>query len=161
MMVTFIIGLVLSGVTAFPLLGEMKLLVHFLGLDGAVSPAGYSGLDYWILTVRFGLEDMYGRYPWIAYGTDWLAFGHIIIALFFIAPLRRPWEARPVLQVGIVACVGVIPLALVCGGIRGIPPYWRAIDCSFGLFGILPLLYSLRLLPFIKQPEPTDVKING
>jgi len=22
---------------------------------------------------------------------------------------------------------------------------WRLIDCSFGLFGVLPLLYSLRL----------------
>jgi hypothetical protein len=33
----------------------------------------------------------------------------------------------------------VLPLALICGPIRGIPLFWRVIDCSFGVFGILPL----------------------
>lgn len=147
----FILGLVLSGVTAFPLLSEMKVVIHLLGLDQAVSATGYSGLSYWILTVRFGLEDMYLRYPWIAYGTDWLAFGHIVIALFFIEPFRHPRESRPVLRVGIVACVMVVPLAFICGSVRGIPVHWRLIDCSFGILGALPLLYCLRLIPIIEQ----------
>ncbi len=153
-MVVFITGIVLSGVTAFPLLAELKLLVRLMGLEGATSPAGHAGLDFWLLTVRFGLEDMYSRYPWIAYGTDWLAFGHIVIALFFVGPLRRPWEGRSVVLTGIAACVLVLPLALVCGPVRGIPFYWQLIDCSFGVFGILPLLYCLRLLRFI-QPPPS------
>jgi hypothetical protein len=34
----------------------------------------------------------------------------------------------------------VIPLALIAGAIRQIPFYWRVIDCSFGVFGIIPLL---------------------
>ena len=37
-------------------------------------------------------------------------------------------------------CVGVIPLALICGPIRGIPFFRQLIDCSFGVFGIIPLL---------------------
>jgi hypothetical protein len=150
MMVLFIVGLLISGITAFPLLTEMKLLSSWFGLGDAVSPAGHTGLSFWILTVRFGLEDMYAQYPWIAYGTDWLAFGHIIIALFFVGPLLRPSEGRSVLLAGIAACILVIPLALICGPIRGIPFYWRLIDCSFGVFGILPLLYCLRLLKYME-----------
>lgn len=157
-MCLFIVGLVFSGVTAFPLLTEMKILVRLLHLDSASSATGYSGLAYWILTVRFGLEEMYAKYPWIAYGTDWLAFGHIVIALFFLGPLRRPEESRPVLQVGVAACVAVIPLALICGGIRGIPVYWRIIDCSFGIFGIIPLLYCLRLVRVIERSSPGPMR---
>ena len=145
----FVAALLVSGLTAFPLLAEMRLLTHWLGLDGAPSPAGHDGLDFWILTVKFGLEEMYAHYPWIAYGTDWLAFGHITIALFFIGPLIRPGESRAVLRAGIAACILVVPLALICGPIRGIPFYWRLIDCSFGVCGIVPLLYCLRLLQYI------------
>ena len=134
----FIFGLVVSGVTAFPLLLELRLVHEFMGGEG------------WIGTVRHGLEDMYTRHPWIAYGTDWLAFGHLIIALFFIGPLIDPATSKGNLIVGIVACIGVIPLALICGPIRGIPMFWRLIDCSFGVIGILPLLYCLRLIPRIK-----------
>jgi hypothetical protein len=153
MMALFIIGLLVSGITAFPLLAEMKQLVVWLGLEEATSPAGYSGLDYWILTVRFGLEDMYGRYPWIAYGTDWLAFGHIIIALFFIGPMVRPAESRWTLYAGLAACVLVVPLAFICGAVRGIPMYWRLIDCSFGVVGAIPLLYCLRLLRYLERKK--------
>ena len=106
--------------------------------------------------MRFGLEDMYTRYPWIAYGTDWLAFAHIIIPLFFVGPLIRPAEGRSVIWAGIAACILVIPLALVCGAIRGIPFYWRMIDCSFGVFGILPLIYCLRLLRHIPSNQPNQ-----
>jgi hypothetical protein len=62
----FIAGLLASGITAFPLLSEMKLLASWLGLGAATSPDGHGGLAFWILTVKFGLEDMYTRYPWIA-----------------------------------------------------------------------------------------------
>jgi len=148
-MAFFIAGLLLSGITAFPLLTELKFLVSLLGLADAKSPAGHTGLDFWILTVKFGLEDTYARYPWIAYGTDWLAFGHITIALFFVGPLIRPAEGRSAIYAGIAACVMVIPLALICGEVRGIPFSWRLIDCSFGVFGVLPLLYCLRLLRHI------------
>ena len=152
-MMIFIIGLVLSGITAFPLLWELRILCQLLGVGDAPGPDGFTGLQFWILTVRHGLEDMYAQYPWIAYGTDWLAFGHLVIALFFVGPLLDPRSARSAIYVGIAACVGVIPLALICGPLRGIPIYWRLIDCSFGVFGVLPLLYCLRLLKRIDVSE--------
>lgn len=149
----FIVGLVVSGVTAFPLLAEMRLLCDWLGVGAATAAAGHTGLEYWILTVRWGLEETYAKYPWIGYGTDWLAFGHIVIALFFIGPLRRPTESRATLAAGMAACVLVVPLALIGGAVRGIPFYWRLIDCAFGVLGIVPLLYCWRLLRWIDGAE--------
>lgn len=141
----FIVGLVLSGITAFPLLHELEILARMVGVAPDASPASLSGLPYWIATVRDGLRATYASYPWLAYGTDWLAFGHLVIAMFFVGPLLHPVRNAWVLWVGLVACAGVIPLALICGPIRGIPFYWRLIDCSFGLFGAIPLLYCLHL----------------
>ncbi len=138
----FIVGLVISGVTAFPLLWELNLLVKW---TSALDPDLASGWTQWILRVHEGLERTYARDPFIAYGTDWLAFGHIIIALFFIAPWIDPKRNIAVLWVGVAACVLVIPTALICGAVREIPLGWRFIDCAFGVFGILPLLYVIRL----------------
>jgi hypothetical protein len=151
MMLLFIVGLILSGVTAFPLLTELRWLTQILGVGEATSPEGHTGLQFWILTVRWGLENTYRDYPWIAYGTDWLAFGHIVISFFFVGALLRPQGSAPVLYAGMAACVAVVPLALICGGVRGIPFYWRLIDCCFGVLGILPLIYCRRLLRVIER----------
>ncbi len=150
----FVMGLLLSGLTAFPLLREMRWLVARAGLGEAVSPAGHTGWEFWLLTVRFGLEEVHAHYPWEPYGTDWLAFGHIVIAFFFIDPLRRPAASRPVLYAGIAACLAVFPLAFICGALRGIPVWWRLVDCSFGAIGLVPLLYWLWLLPWIEAASP-------
>ena len=141
----FIVGLVLSGVTAFPLLYEVEMLARMLHIPADAAPTGQSSLHSWVATVRDGLRATYAAYPWLAYGTDWLAFGHVVIALFFVGPWRHPVANAWVLKAGLVACVGVIPIALICGPLRGIPFYWRLIDCSFGVIGALPLWYCLRL----------------
>lgn len=141
-----IFGLVVSGVTAFPLLSELNFLsAVFTGNSSDLSPGNYSGMTAWILKVREGLEVTYSDYPFIAYGTDWLAFGHIVIALFFILPYREPVRYRGVLHIGVAACVLIIPLAMICGPIRGIPFFWQMIDCAFGVLCIIPLLYANRL----------------
>ena len=44
-----------------------------------------------------------------------------------------------------IACILVIPLALIAGPIRGIPFGWQLLDASFGVFGIVPLLIVYRL----------------
>jgi hypothetical protein len=140
----FIIALVLSGITAFPLQAELELLAKWLGANSDSIPKNHTGITFWIVTVRNGLQDTYLKYPWLAYGTDWLAFAHIIIAIFFIGVLRDPVKNIWVIQTGMIACALVIPLAFICGGIRGIPLYWRLIDCSFGIIGIIPLWICFR-----------------
>ena len=43
-----------------------------------------------------------------------------------------------------IACILVIPWALIFGPVRGIPFFWRLIDCSFGVVGIIPLFLAWR-----------------
>lgn len=157
-MLFFIAGLVISGLTAFPLLLEIRLLARWLGVEAAAAPDGHGGLAFWILTVKGGLEKTYAEYPWIAYGTDWLAFAHLVIAGFFIGPLIHPRSGRPVIWTGIAACAAVIPLAMICGTLRGVPLYWRLIDCSFGVIGVIPLIVCLRL---IKRMEANEKAAPG
>jgi len=143
-LIFFVVALVASGLTAFPLRWEVDVLAGWVGVAPDAPPAGYSELQNWIATVRQALDEMYGKYPFMAYGTDWLAFAHIIIGLAFIGAVRDPVRNLWILTWGMVACVLVVPLALVCGTLRGIPFYWQLIDCSFGVFGIIPLWLARR-----------------
>lgn len=133
----FIAGLVLSGITAFPLETELRWLDRFLHAHENATGAG--SLYDWIDRVRYGLVKTNGNYPFLAYGTDWLAFAHLVIAVAFIGPLRDPVRNIWVIDFGLIACAMVPLLAFIAGPIRGIPLYWRLIDCSFGVFGAIPL----------------------
>lgn len=142
----FMLGLIVSGVTAFPLERELDLVAHWTDAERIAGAGGmFAGSAKWLLTVREALHATYARYPFIAYGTDWLAFGHIIIALFFIAPIIDPAKNLAAIRTGMWACVLVLPLALICGPIRGVPFFWRLVDCSFGVFGFPLLWYAARL----------------
>jgi hypothetical protein len=134
------VGLVVSGVTAFPLEIETRYLLRVLAPLARYAP----DLVGWIGRVHQGLADTGQRYPFIAYGTDWLAFAHLMIAVAFWGPLKDPVRNIWVVQFGMLACVGIVPLALICGPIRGIPFYWTCIDLSFGVFGLLPLVMAYR-----------------
>jgi len=137
----FIVGLVLSGVTAFPLETELRLVVrlcdHFAFAPEAVS--------VWLHRVYGALADENARYPFLAYGTDWLAFAHLVIAVVFVGPWRDPVRNKWVLLFGLIACAGVPLLALIAGPVRGIPVYWRLIDCSFGVVGAMVLWPAYRI----------------
>lgn len=137
----FIFGLVLSGATAIPLNWELELLVQWFGLTGQTSATATSELGRWLLVAREALQDVGTKHPLLFYGTDWLAFGHFVIALAFIGALRDPVRNRWLFDFGLIACVAVIPFALVFGTLRGIPFWWRLIDCSFGVFGFVPLWF--------------------
>ena len=146
------LGLFIAGVTAFPLLAEVNLLSDLLVGEGqSLDPTAHTGVTRWILTVREGLEVTYHNYPWVAYGTDWLAFGHLMILLFFILPYREPVRYEGVLWVGIWMSLLVLPLAFICGPLRGIPWYWQLVDCSFGVVCIVPLYIAIRQLRVLKQ----------
>ena len=143
LIVVFMAGLVLSGLTAFPLERETALLNRLLGVS-ASAPAGHEpGLHTWLRRVHEGIAVTNRAYPFMAYGTDWLAFAHLVIAVAFLGPLRDPVRNRWVLEFGVIACAGVVLLAFIAGPIRGIPLYWRLIDTSFGVIGAIPLLICL------------------
>ncbi|WP_405773276.1 hypothetical protein [Streptomyces sp. NBC_01538] len=136
-LVLFVVCLVLSGATAFPLVHELRWTESLLRALSV--PEHLPGLTDWIERVRDGLEATDERYPFVLYGTDWLAFAHLVIAVAFYGPYRDPVRNIWVVEFGMIACAGIIPLALVCGPIRGIPFWWTVIDMSFGVFGVIPL----------------------
>ena len=140
LIVGFMVGLVLSGLTAFPLVWELEVLARMMGASPNATPQEYSGLTHWIVTVRNALRETDGKFPFLAYGYDWLAFAHLVIATLFIGPLRDPVRNKWIFDWALIACAAIIPLAMICGPLRGIPFGWRVIDCSFGVIGAIPLL---------------------
>lgn len=128
----FIVGIALSGITAFPI--ESELL--WLNNNKNLFPDSISD---WIQQVYNAIHQTNSSFPFIAYGTDWLAFAHIIIAILFIGPLLDPIKNKWIIEWGMICCILVIPLAFIAGPIRGIPFFHQLIDCSFGVIGIIPL----------------------
>ncbi len=135
----FILALVLSGATAIPLEWELDTGARCLGLAGRSNGRATGSWTDWILKVREALHETNTKYPFLAYGTDWLAFGHFVIAIAFVGALRDPVRNIWLFHFGMIACILVVPYALLCGALRGIPLGWRLIDCSFGVVGFFPL----------------------
>lgn len=140
----FIIGLIVSGMTAIPLVTELGWLARFFDVDSTTWIPWDNGFRGWIWEVWMSLRETQAQYPFLFYGTDWLAFGHFVIAIAFIGALRDPVRNRWLFDFGLIACGLVIPFAFIFGGLRGIPIWWRLIDCSFGVFGFVPLWFCRR-----------------
>jgi hypothetical protein len=133
-----VIGLFLSGVTAFPIEAELRFLVNSL------NPNGLMGV--WLHKVYSAVKLSNQNYPFLSFGTDWLAFAHLMLAILFIGPLKQPVKNIWVVEFGIIAGILIFPLAFIAGGIRGIPYFWRCIDCSFGAITLLLLVPCHRLI---------------
>ena len=147
----FVAGIVLSGITAFPLQTELSWLDSVLHSAPLQSTADVTHLRGWIERVHHAVADTNSRYPFLAYGTDWLAFAHLVIAVAFIGPYIDPVRNKWLITFGLIACAGVIPLALIAGYVRGIPLCWRFLDCSFGVFGAVPLLMCHRAISGLER----------
>lgn len=156
-LVGLIVGLFLSGVTAFPLPKEARLLADALAGSGSAPAA----LVAWIARVREGLDVAEARYPFLLYGTDWLAFAHLVIAAAFVGPLRDPVRNVWVVQWGVFSCAATIPLALICGPLRGIPFFWQLVDCSFGIVAIGPLLLCLHWIRRLESNGTSSATLSS
>lgn len=149
----FLFGLVLSGLTAFPLPREVRWLDHLLHSASLQPGAQSTGLLPFVARVDNALAVVAVQYPFLAYGTDWLGFAHLVIAVAFLGPLVDPVRNKWVVTFGLIACAAVIPLALIAGPIRGIPFAWRLIDCSFGIVGSIPLLICHFHIRELEKPQ--------
>jgi hypothetical protein len=140
----FLAGLLFSGITAFPLVHESAWLVHISAALGL--PQHAPAMHAWFVRVANALTDTATKYPFLPYGTDWLAFGHLVIALAFVGVWRDPVRNRWLIDWGAIACLAVPFLAFIAGHVRGIPIFWSIIDSSFGIFGCIPLLIVRRYI---------------
>jgi hypothetical protein len=143
----FIVLLVISGLTAFPVQSELHRLMHFQNLL-----PGF--MHNWLITLNAAIDQTVKYSPYLLYGYDWLAYSHLVIALFFFGVYQNPVQNAWVLRVGMIACMGIFALAFICGQVRGIPFFWTTVDCSFGFFGMMPLLIVQKLIRKLEKQNP-------
>jgi hypothetical protein len=141
-----IIGLFISGVTAFPIETELAWLSQY----AHIFPAP---MENWLHTIYQAISHTNAQYPYLSYGTDWLAFAHIMLAILFIGPLRHPVKNIWVIQFGMISCALILPLAFIAGPIRHIPLFWQFIDSSFGVFAIIPLWLGYRNVRVLENTQ--------
>lgn len=152
-LVIVIAGLAISGITAFPLEWELGVASSVLHASPAVDLV--PSFVEWVDRVHSALVVTYADYPFIAYGTDWLAFAHLAIAVAFLGPLADPVKNIWVIRWGMIMCAGIVPTVLIAGAVRGIPWGWMLIDLSFGVVAIVPLLIAERLTRRLAASDAT------
>jgi hypothetical protein len=141
----FIVALFISGATAIPVEQELTYIINHFPFEGSIKG--------WLVEVLAGIKNTSANYPFLFYGYDWLAFAHFVLAILFIGPLRDPVKNKWVIEFGIIACVLIIPFALIAGHFRGMPFWWRLIDCSFGVIGMIPLIICLKHIKKLETEE--------
>ncbi len=135
----FAAALAISGVTALFLPWETRVLVDVLWGDAAPGTGALPALHRWLATTRDVLADTEARAPFLFYGTDWLAFAHIVLAILFLGILPDPARNVWVLKFGLICCALVVPWACITAPLRGVPWFWIPVDAAFGVFGAVPL----------------------
>jgi hypothetical protein len=133
LLLVFIVVLFLSGLSVLPAEFELRC-----GLD---LTARGSLVHEWLEKVYDGYRQVSLENNFLLYGYDWLAFAHFVLAILFIGPYRDPVKNIWVIEFGMIASLLIIPFAMIAGAIRGIPFWWRLVDCSFGVLGFLLLWY--------------------
>ncbi|MBK9274034.1 MAG: hypothetical protein IPM49_05760 [Flavobacteriales bacterium] len=107
----------------------------------------------WAQRSADAMAEVGAKHAFLFYGTDWLAFAHVVIGIAFIGPLRDPVRNRWVIEWGLWCCLLVLPLAFLWAPVRGIPFFWRCVDASFGVLGALPLWRVLTLIKRLEAPN--------
>lgn len=150
--VIFIVLLILSGITAFPVQTELNFIIETFDVNQ------HNGLMYnWLLEVNRAINDINLRYPFLSYGTDWLAFAHIVISIFFVGVYQDPIKNVWITKTGIVSCLLIFPVAFIAGYFRGIPLFWQLIDCSFGALGLIPLMLIYKWTKQLENKKTKDL----
>lgn len=134
------LGLVLTGVSVFPVVTLVEWLVTWLAQrspDFAVT--------LWLQGVNAALSYNAEHYPFLLYTLDWLGFAHLLIALVFWGAWRDPVQNRWVIEFGILACSLTFPAIILFGLKNDLPLWWLGLDSLFGIVGALLLLRAHQL----------------
>ena len=124
-MAMIVVGLVLSGLSALP-------IESLLSWGVQLTETWNNAISIWLGRVYLGVRDTNISFPFMSYGTDWLAFAHFVIAILFAGPIRDPLKNIWVIEFGMIASILIVPFAFVVGAIREIPLFWRLIAVALG-----------------------------
>jgi hypothetical protein len=102
--VFFMIALALSGITAFPIETELNTFFSVTDINSE-SVNDYPEIFKFLHYIKENVTETNLKAPQLAYGCDWLAFAHLVIALLFIGPYRDPVRNKWVIQWGMIACI--------------------------------------------------------
>jgi len=151
-LILFSIALIASGLTAIFVREGLRILSPLFS-QGSIIQVYWPSMADWLFQVFHAIEETYDKYPFLAYGYDWLAFGHFIISIPFLMAIRDPIRHSWVITYGISACLAVLPFAIVFGAIRDIPLFWRGVDTLFGIGGLIVLLILRRQLKELEKVQ--------
>jgi hypothetical protein len=127
-----IAGLLLNGISAIPLISELKILL-------SKPDALPQFLRDWWMYVNKGVNNTTRFYPFMRYGFDWLAFAHLLIAIAFIGPLKDPIKNEWIIRWGMIASALSVVMALGWERLRGIPLWWSCIDAAIAIVAFIVL----------------------
>lgn len=139
----FMLILALSGISAIPVRTEINFLLGII-------PREWMTVRQWLQQIA---EQLSTCGEPLLYGFDWLAFAHIVLAINFIGVLKDPVRNIWIIEFAMISCLLIIPFTFIMAPVRGIPFWWQLIDCSFGVFGLIPL-YLVRT--WIQQLEKNN-----
>ena len=139
-----IIGLLLNGISAIPLISELNIL---LSKPDALPVF----LRDWWLYVNKGVHETTRNYPFMRYGFDWLAFAHFLIAIAFIGPLKDPIKNEWIISWGMIASILSALMAFGWERLRGIPLWWSCIDAAIAIAAFILLWFCSRWIQQLKK----------
>ena len=140
MLAIVVFGLLISGITVWPAVSELKLAIKIAW--GDAEPSGI--LHSFVIQAIEGLEVMEAQYPFLLYAYAWLAFAHIVLAILFAGAIRDPVRNKWIVQCGLIMCALIPVLAGICIPIRGLPLRWFWIDFAFAPAAGIPLWIALK-----------------
>jgi hypothetical protein len=139
-----IIGLLLNGISAVPLLTELKILL-------SKPDALPQFLRDWWTYVNTGVTETSSKYEFMRYGFDWLAFAHLLIAIAFLGPLKDPVKNEWLIKWGMIACVLSVIMALGWERLRNIPLWWSFIDALIAIVAFIILWFCNKWIQELKR----------
>jgi len=157
-LILFLLALLFSLHTVVLVEIETELLAKYVGHDTFMEELCPS-ISAWIEHLNLAVSETYSSYPVFAYCMDWLSYAFVVLAIFLLGAIKDPVKNVWIVQVFMVACCLGFILPFIVGPIRDIPIFWRSIDSSFGLIGLLFLLLPYRLirkLEALHHLESTD-----
>ncbi len=144
-----IMGLLLNGISAVPLLSELNILLS--------KPDALPGfLREWLIYVNKGVYETSAKYTFMRYGFDWLAFAHFLIAIAFIGPLKDPIKNEWVVRWGMIASALSVLMAFGWEHERAIPLWWSCIDAFIAIIAFVILLLCNKWIQQLKTALETS-----
>jgi len=151
-LILFFLGILFGLHTVVFVEAETAFFAKHLG-HGTTMEATLPVVSDWIEQLYTSVSETYTKYPAMAYCMDWLSYACIVFAIFIIGAIKNPVKNIWIIQVYMIACFLAFLLPFIIGPMRHIPVFWRFLDSSFGLAGLVILLIAYQLTKKLQRAQ--------